>query len=178
MHFNFSSIKKKDNKEIEQPGEPIIPQNPFSPITPVYPKGNQKLEAEFVFKTKVGDLRRIYVNQKYQEDRLFEGEKITRIKERITNYDIYIMSETEPTKDFENFYEKIYTVAISIVSECFVSDNEICEPQKLVDLTDQKLADTEESNFEVPENLKDIPIPICLFNLTNNDVITSITCPE
>jgi len=36
----------------------------------------------------------------------------------------------------------------------------------------------EKRNLEENNKLKDSPIPICLFNLTNNDVITSISCPK
>ena len=28
------------------------------------------------------------------------------------------------------------------------------------------------------KDFKDIPVPLCLFNITDNDVITSLTCPE
>lgn len=37
----------------------------------------------------------------------------------------------------------------------------------------KQINDTLEKN----DKIKDIPIPFCLFNLTNNDV-TSITCPK
>ena len=150
--------------------------DPFSVITPKYEKGNKKLESEFEFKTKVGDLRRIYINQKYQEDRIYEGQKITRIKERKTNYDIFILSESNPTKEFENFYNTIYTCAISTVNECYSSNNEECTPETLMDLTGSEIHNTR--GLEEVDDLKDIPVPICLFNLTNNDVITSIKCPE
>jgi len=33
-------------------------------------------------------------------------------------------------------------------------------------------------NLEEIDDLKDIPILLCLFNLTNNNVITSMICPE
>ena len=77
--------------------EPSKPEDePFSVITPIYPDNYEKLESEFEFNTKVGDLKRIYVNQKYLENRLYEGKQISRTKERRTNYDIFIISESEP----------------------------------------------------------------------------------
>ena len=169
-------LLKQENK-----GEnPIIPEdpidNPFSIIIPVYDKGNKKLESEFEFNTKVGDLKRIYVHQKYIEDRLYEGQKIIKFRDRKTNYDIFIMSESEPKSDFVNYYNKLYTAAISIVSECFGADNEDCIPETLVDLTGSNIHNTR--NLEEINDLNGIPIPICLFNFTNNDVITSITCPD
>ena len=33
-------------------------------------------------------------------------------------------------------------------------------------------------NIQELDNLNNIPIPLCLFNLTDNNVITSMTCPE
>ena len=179
------------NKANKNPKEPIISEentdestneenirnnDPFSIITPIYEKGNKKLESEFEFKTKVGDLRRIYINQKYQEDRIYNGQKITRIKERKTNYDIFILSESKPQKDFESFYNTIYTCAISTVNECYSSNHEECALETLMDLTGSEIHNTR--GLEEVEDLKDMPVPICLFNLTNNDVITSIKCPE
>jgi len=116
------------------------------------------------------------VNQKYLENRLYEGKQISRTKERRTNYDIFIISESEPEKGYTNYYNKMYTAAISIVNECISSENENCIPETLVDLTGPDIHNTR--NLEEVDDLKDIPVPICLFNLTNNDVITSIKCPE
>ena len=172
----FSIIKKRKVEEDITNQTKSESENPFSIITPEYNKDNKKLESEFEFKTIVGDLRRIYVNQKYQEDRLYEGNKITRIKERKTNYDIFILSESEPEPEYINYYNKIYTASISIESECFGNENEDCEPVTLLDLGGPEKRNIR--NLEETENLKDIPIPFCLFNFTNNDVITSIACPK
>ena len=68
----------------------------------------------------------------------------------------------------------MYTGAISIVSECISKENETCVPKKLVDLTNSD--NNEIKNSKEINDLKDIPLPLCLFNITNNDVITSITC--
>ena len=162
---------------VDQNTDKENPKDPFAVITPIYPSESNKIEAEFEFKTTVDDLKRIYVNQIVEENRLFEGKKIKRKTKRETYYDIYILSETNSTDEYRDFYDTIYTCAISIVSECFTSNNENCEPEKLVDLTNSDISESHEINDE-PYDLKDIPIPICLFNLTNNDVITSISCPE
>ena len=177
----LSKMKKKCTNCTEESDtiediEPTTPYDPFSVIIPVYDKSNKRLESEFEYKTKVGDLRRIHVNQKIEEFRLYEGTNIKRFKERNTYYDINIISESDPEPDFINYYNKIYTAAISIVSECFATDDEECVPETLVDLAGTEIHNTR--NLEETDDLKDIPIPCCLFNLTNNDVITSIACPE
>ena len=67
----------------------------------------------------------------------------------------------------KNFYNKTYLDLIFIAKECISREDENCEPHQLVDLT--------ENNHL---NLNNTPIPLCLFNLTNNNVITSMECPE
>ena len=134
----------------------------------------KKLEYEYKFKTSVNDLRRIKVHQKYYEDLIIDNNLTTIFLDRITNYDIYIISEEESKDDEKKYYGKIYTAAISIVSECYSRENETCIPKKIVDLTNSdnnENKDTKEIN-----DLKDFPLPICLFNMTDNDVITSLTC--
>ena len=162
-------INKKDNSSVHD-------KDPFSVIIPTYNEDNEKLESEFEFKTLVGDLRRVHVIQRFVEDRLYEGQKIQRKRIRNTTYDIFIISESNPEDDFINYYNKKFNSAISIVSECFISENEECVPETLVDLSETEVHNTR--NLEEKNDLKDIPIPLCLFNLTNNDVITSIKCPE
>ena len=98
---------------------------------------------------------------------------------RETNYDIYIASEEEPDEDNKLFYSKMYTCEISIVSECISIDGAVCEPQKFVDLTGENKSNT--YNIRVLnsiEDFKDIPLSLCLFNITDNNFITSMTCPE
>ena len=134
----------------------------------------KKLEYEYKFKTNVHDLRRLNVHQKYYEDYIINN-NLTRIfLNRITNYDVYFISEEESKGDEKKYYEKIYTAAISIVSECYSTENETCVPKKLVDLTSPDY--NENKDKKEINDLKDIPIPICLFNITDNDAITSITC--
>ena len=151
------------------------------PIVPVSPSNNddRKLGSEFDFNTKVGDLKRISVKQKSKEDMLIDGEKVNSFITRITNYDIYIISEEAPDENNKLFYDKMYTCAISIHSECYGSTKDDCTPKKVVDLsaTARRNLDKTRKLQEI-NDLKDIPIPICLFNLTNNDVITSISCHD
>ena len=135
----------------------------------------RKLGSEFEFNTKKGDLKRIHVKQKYTENRVREGEKITTFSFRDTNYDIYIIDEQDSDEENKYYYDKLYTCSIAIQSECYSSTGENCELQKMVDLTNSARRNLEENDNI---DLKDIPLPICLFNLTNNDVITSISCPE
>ena len=142
---------------------------------------SKKLGSEFDFNTKQGDLKRIHIKQKYKEDMVKDGEKITTFSYRITNYLIYILSEQNSDEENKYYYDKLFTGAISIESECFSSTNENCEPRQRVDLTNSFNKNiVKKRNLEINNNtdLKDKPIPICLFNLTNNDVITSISCPE
>ena len=156
----FKSKKIPINPDDPNPNDPNPnePNDPFSVITPGYDKVNKKLESEFEFNTKVGDLKRIYIHQKYKEDRLYEGKKITKFNDRKTNYDIFILSESEPKPDFINYYNKLYTAAISIVSECFGTENEDCVPETLVDLTGSNIHNTR--NLEETNDLKGIPVPI------------------
>ena len=176
----FIPKKKSEDKNHEEVSDDII-----SPISPIFPGQEEldleakKLGSEFDFNTKEGDLKRIFVSQKYTEDRLIDGEKVTTFLTRITNYDIYIISEKNSTEENKYFYDKIYECAISINSECYTSTNEECTPNPRVDLLNTVTRNTEEKrNLEENNKLKDSPIPICLFNLTNNDVITSISCPK
>ena len=87
----------------------IVEPNIFEPK-------KKKLEYEYKFKTNVHDLRRLNVIQKYYEDYIINN-NLTRIfLNRITNYDVYFISEEESKGDEKKYYEKIYTAAISIVS--------------------------------------------------------------
>ena len=150
------------------------------PIVPV-PSNNddKKLGSEFDINTKVGDLKRISVNQKYKEDMLIDGEKSDAFLTRITNYDIYIISEEDSDEDNKLFYDKMYTCAISIQSECYSSSKDDCTPSKVIDLSNSVRRNLDYNRkLQEVNDLKDVPVPICLFNLTNNDVITSISCHD
>ena len=137
-----------------------------------------KIESEFEFNNKVGDLRRISVIQKTIENRIIDGEKSTITNVRNTTYDIYIISDEKPSKEYENYYNTKYLASISIAKECFIINGEKCEQKELTDFTNSNDDASRLRNLEEKKDLKDIPLPFCLFNLTNNDVITSISCPK
>ena len=97
---------------------------------------NRKLEKEFEILTIPGELKRVFVSQ-----RSIEETKVVSILVdvlRKTNYNIYIMDEEEADEENKLFYSKLYTAAISIVSECNTINFDDCEPQKMVDLTEEK----------------------------------------
>ena len=156
-------------------------QNPVDILESHSFEESNELNIVFEFNTKIGDLKRIQVNQKYREDRVRDGENITTFLNRITNYDIYVINEQNSDEENKYYYDKLYTCAISIQSECSSSTNRNCDPKQRVDLTNSVRRNIEgKRNLEGNNNndLKDKPIPICLFNITNNDIITSILCPE
>ena len=134
------------------------------------------IETEFEFNTKVGDLNRINIQQKYTEEITSYGEKYFQYVNRRTLYDIYIISETPSSEETKYFYNTTYTAAILISSQCATTNNEDCEPQDKISLTEFSKKNLR-FLAEIPD-LKDIPLPLCIFNITNNDVITSIACHE
>ena len=128
----------------------------------------------------VKDLKSVSVEQKYTEN-VTSNDKVSTLNVlRKTNYELFVQSEEEPDEENVNFFDKKYTVAILINSQCYSTSEEICTPKKMVELKNIKDEDVENSLRRLDEqsNLKDMPIPLCLFNLTDNDVITSITCPQ
>ncbi len=163
-----------------KPTSPTEPK-PASPTESKPTEQSRELGTEYEINTKKGDLKRIQVKQKYTEDRVRDGEKITTYSTRITNYDIYIMNEQNSDEENKYYYKKLYTCSIAIQSECTTSTNENCEPKQRIDLLNsarrnlEKKRNLDENNSS---SFKDKPIPICLFNLTDNDAILSISCPE
>jgi len=174
---------------------PNIPETPVqsttSPTTnpggsslkpvPIGDEQSRELGSEYEINTKKGDLKRIKIKQKYTEDRVRDGEKITTYSTRITNYDIYIINEENSDEENKYYYKKLYTCSIAIQSECTTSKNEDCEPNQRIDLTNsarRNLAKKRKLEGNNNSNLKDKPIPVCLFNITDNDAILSISCPE
>ena len=132
------------------------------------------MQTEYKINTNLNDLKRIYINQKYVEEIKIEGILSKNIVDRKTNYDIYIISETPANENEKNFYNKTYTCSISIARECVSTKDEYCSPEKLADLIDQDYSN--ERVLEEEDNLENFPIPLCIFNLTDNNVITSISC--
>ena len=136
--------------------------------------GPIELDKAYKIKTNVNDLKRIYINRRYYEDIKFSGSLRKRLVDKKTNYDIYVISETEADEENKYFYNKIYTCFISIASECISTKDEYCLPRKLVDLNDQDYSNIRQINKI--ESLENIPLPICQFNMTYNNIILSITC--
>ena len=158
----------------EQP----TPPKPFE-TTPIEPVRKVESEPGFSFKTKVGQLNRIRVEQNYVETTVRNGKKIIINLSRVNIYEIYVISESDPPESLKNNYAKLYTCAISTVAECVSQENQNCEPQIILDLTHPQIPTEEEKeNLESIDDLKDIPLPLCLFNITDNNGITSIKCPK
>ena len=157
-----------DNIEISDniitPGDEIKPQY-------------KKLQKIFDIVTNVGEIKRVFVQQRSLDETKVNNNTLSTKVLRKTNYDIYTISEEDSDEDNKLFYSKMYTNAISIVSECISTDGNDCEPRRLVDLTSAKRTTTRRV-LNSMEDFKDIPIALCLFNITDNNFITSMTCPE
>ena len=133
-----------------------------------------EMQNEYKINTSPNDLKRIYINQRYYEDLKVNGILSNFFVDRKTNYDIYIISETESDTETKKFYNKTYFCSISISSECVSTDDEFCIPSKLVDLIDQDYSHVRV--LEEADSFEDFPLPLCFFNMTDNNVITSIAC--
>ena len=164
-----SSIKEKENED-----EILSDDN--NPPSPTVSGG---LPKEFDITTKKGDLKHISIIQKTKEDTKMSGKVITTEVIRKTNYDIYITSEEDAEEQNKNFYSKMYTGVVTIKSECSTIESDDCEPQTLIDLTKKSTKNKKNTRIlESSEDFKDVPIALCLFNITDNHIITSLTCPE
>ena len=131
---------------------------------------------ELRFNTKVNDLKRITIIQKSDENIALDGLEIENRYLKITNCDIYIISKKESDELNKSSFNETYTASISISSQCLTKEEDNCEPKKLVDLMN-----TDNKNLRILEqinDLKDIPVPLCLFDITDTNIITSISCPE
>jgi len=162
--------KKKEKPPVEdEPIQSIISQT-------INPK--EKLEGEpgYSFKTEVGQLNIINVNQKYTETTFRNGKNITTFLDRKTFYNIYVISETESNEEKKHLYSKIYTCAVSISSECISNTNENCKPRIILNLLNKSIPNQAGRRNLEDFNFENIPVPLCLFNITNHNAITSITC--
>lgn len=95
MFIFFLFSKKNQNNptdEVESQQSIGKENHPIVPVSSDNDLESRKLGSEFEFNTKVGDLKRISVNQKFKEDMLIDGEKVVSFLTRITNYDIYLIS--------------------------------------------------------------------------------------
>jgi hypothetical protein len=131
---------------------------------------------ELSFKTQVNDIRRLSVEQNSIENMIINGIETKTKSLRKIKYDIYVISETSADEENKDFYNKIYTCSISMVSRCLTRENEECELKDLVNLLNNNKNNLE--NLTEITDLKDIPIPLCLFNISDTNTITSILCPE
>ena len=154
------------------------PDPPDTPKIPTCPTCDGKLgplemQTEYKLKTNVNDLFRIYINQKYYQDIKIDGTLTNNFLDRKTDYHIYIMEEIPAPEEAKYYYNKTYLCSIAIASECLSGKDEYCIPQKKIDLINQ-----DHSRIRNLQNidLSKFPIPLCFFNLTDNNVITSISC--
>ncbi len=164
----LKKVKKKKDIVINYPTDIISPTaKPDNPII-------EPIEKEFEILTEVGKLKQISVTQKSREQTKLNNYTIIDDYIRKTDYDIYFISEEEAKGDKRLFYTKMYSGVVSIRSEC-VTEKEDCTPQPLLSLTsvgyNLRFLDNN-------EKYKDQPIPLCLFNITDNNFITTLTCPE
>ena len=154
----------------------IIPHRkpPVPPVIDIKQKDNEGgVKNEFEMNTETGDVKLLSVKQRAKEETTFNSKKIGTDITRISNYAVYINSGEKPTAENKKYYSNMHSGIVAIESECTVVDGEDCEPKPLVDLSAK-------SNLRLlsSENLRDIPIPVCKFNITDNHIITTMICPE
>lgn len=138
--------------------------------------GPMEQEPGYNFSTKINDLKRYVIKENNIRDINSDGHKSKIIINRETIYDLFIISEEEAFEESKIFYNKTYLAAVAVASECTSTENKTCEPKRFVDLNDQN--DTNLRQLDEIDDLKDIPIYLCLLNITNNNIILSMTCPE
>ena len=152
------------------------------PVPPVPPAknntlSNPKIETEFKFNNKIREPYYIYVEQKYEEEIMTNGIKTKQLVDSKIGYNIFFLNETESTEETKNLYDKVYTAVILISNQCRETKSSNCEPKKMIDLTKATRRTLRNLDEDIPD-LKDIPLPLCLFKITDNDVILSMSCPE
>ena len=140
------------------------------PINPV------PLVKEFAINTNQGDLKRIKVVQTSHDQSKFNDKNIETDTTRETDYDIFILSEEDAQGEDKLYYSKMYTGAISIAQECYYTGDDKCQPKELVNISKIKEDPAKLRMLETNIDFKNIPLATCLFNITDNDFITSITC--
>ena len=177
----FFVFKKSEEEEDDSYDEleETIEENIVNPIDPEQTDPNH-IPVEFEFKTEVKDLKSINVKQKYTEKVLTNGVESTINVFRNTNYEIFFLSSKNSTETNKNNYNKLFTAAMLINSQCVSLTEENCTPKKMIDITKVKKDDIKSSLRYLDElpDFKDLPVPLCLFDITDNNVITSMTCPE
>ena len=162
LFFILKNKKGKDN--ISQDKPIILTPEPYE----------YKIKNEFNILTKADDLKHISITQISKEETKMNSEIISNKITRKTNYDIYFESEEEASEENKKYYSKMYKGVVSIKSECTTSEGNDCQPQLLVDLS----SNSRNIRLLNSEDLKDIPIPLCKFNITDNNIITTMICPD
>jgi hypothetical protein len=103
-------------------------------------------------------------------------------------YDVYTLNESFPEQNTD-LYTKKYKTVIIVNSQCFSFDknenNTDCKLNKYLDLTIEKTNNSgirrieeNEKNEEIKEEIKELILPICIIEHTDNNIIFSVTCPE
>lgn len=156
------------------PPEPTPTPSP-NPVTTNYPD-LVPLTTEFAINTNQGDLKRIKVVQTSHDQSKFNDKNIETDTTRETDYDIFILSEEDAQGEDKLYYSKMYTGAISIAQECYYTGDDKCQPKELVNISKIKEDPAKLRMLETNIDFKNIPLATCLFNITDNDFITSITC--
>ena len=171
-------IKLKKPKEVAKiQEEEVKPENEYEPGPDTETFEEQaKIKKEFEILTKPGDLKQISVTQKSKEETKVNGQIITTEITRKTNYDVYFRSQEKAEGENQDYYSKMTSGVVSIRGECTSSTGDDCEPKPLLELT--KVSNNSQRNVGALEDLKDIPLPVCFFNITDNHIITTLSCPE
>ena len=147
-------------------------QKENSPINPIQ-KNKEHIQSEFALKFEPKKLKHILIEQNYTEKIVTNGNESSMKVQRKTNYEMFIISAENSTEENKNFFDKKFIVAIIINNQCISTNNEKCVPTKITkENINVSLKQIDEIDF------KNYPIPLCLFNITDNDVITSLKCPE
>ena len=158
---------------------PTSPPPPPPPSTTYILKRKIENEDGLLFKTELNQLNTIEVHQQYNETTIRNGKNISLSFDRKTIYNIYVISESEPIGELKYCYSKLYTCAISIAAECESNKNDNCVPETFLDLTkESNQTDSHNGNLQQDVDIENIIIPLCLFNITDNNAITSIKCPK
>ena len=113
-------------------------------------------------------LKRIKINTKSIDNILVEGmeKNISLYKENI--YDVSIYKEYSSGVENGVTYSKKYTYSILLLKQCLNTENEIEECEL-----------NENNNLRnLVNNQEEIEISFCYFDMTNENIILSIKCPE
>ena len=173
IYFTKNKNSKSDNLDIPSTSfNDYIPSEPES--KPVKNFEALKIGKEFDILTKVGDLKSILVTQKVKEETKLNSEIIKSDIIRKTNYNIYFKSEEKSSEEDKKYYNKMNTGIVSIQSECTAIDEDDCGPQTIIDL----ISESKNLRLLNSEELEDIPIPLCIFNITDNNIITTMKCSK